>query len=178
MTVSVVIALGAWFAVVQRNTAIVQRNLAVYFRATADALEFGTTDTPLAAQLNLAAYHMQPSQDLASSLESAENTPLSSPLVAGTQAVYSVAYSLDGRTLASGDGDGAVRLWDVADPAHPRALGQPLADANPIYSVAFSPGGRLLATADAYGNIRLWDVTDPAQMKMHRSQKHGAGRRA
>jgi hypothetical protein len=117
VTVSVVIALGAWFAFVQRNTAIVQRNLAVYFRATAEALEFGTTDTPLAAQLNLAAYHMQPSQDLASSLESAENTPLSSPLVAGTQAVYSVAYSPDGRTLASGDGDGCRHAQQQSGPA-------------------------------------------------------------
>ena len=47
-------------------------------------------------------------------------------LTGGGGAVESVAFSPDGRTLASGSDGGAVQLWDVADPAHPRPLGQPL----------------------------------------------------
>ena len=154
---------AAGFAFSQRASAVRQRNQAIYNQVIAEALQFGTSDTTRAAQLTLAAYRIQPTQDLASRLLNTENTPLSSPLAAGAGGVNSVAFSPAGHTLASGTSDGKVRLWDVADPARPRPLGSTLAGVAAVSWVAFSPDGHTLASGSLDGAVRLWDITDPAR---------------
>ena len=171
LTVLAVAASG--FAFSQRAAAVRQRDQASYNQVVAEALQYGASDTMLAAQLNLAAYRIQQTQDLASRLLNTENTPLPSLLAAGAGPVNSVAFSPDGHTMASGDADGTTRLWDVADPAHPRSLGQPLPSGPSdgpvgtalVHSVAFSPDGRTLAVGDDSGTVHLWDVTDPAHAR-------------
>jgi WD domain, G-beta repeat len=101
------------FAFSQRAAAVRQRDQASYNQLVAEALQIGASDTPLAAQLNLAAYTIQATQDVASRLLSTENTPLSSPLATKAGPVNSVAFSPDGHTLASGSADGATRLWNL-----------------------------------------------------------------
>ena len=152
------------FAFYQRAAAVGQRDQAVYNQVVAEALQFGTSDTTLATQLTLAAYRLQPTQDLASRPLDSENTPLSPPLAAGAGSVNSVAFSPGEHTLASGSASGMIRMWDVADPAHPGPLGQPVTagGAAAIDSVAFGPGGRILASGSNDDTIQLWDVADPA----------------
>jgi WD40 repeat protein/transcriptional regulator with XRE-family HTH domain len=153
---------AAGFAFLQRAEAVRQRDQTIYSQVMAEALQADPSDTSLAAQLNLAVYRLQPTQDLTSRLLNTENTPLSSPLAIGAGGVSSVAVSRNGHTLASASVDGKVRLWDVADPAHPRLLGQPLLSDSAVVPVAFSPNGHTLASGSLDGTVRLWDVADPA----------------
>jgi WD40 repeat protein len=68
-------------------------------------------------------------------------------------------WGSDGRTLATGGGDGNLRFWDAAT-AEPR--GQPIkAHQNGVKSVAFSSDGRTLATGGSDGKLRLWIAEFP-----------------
>jgi len=82
-----------------------------------------------------------------------------------THWVVSVAFSPDGRTLATGSwdpGGGRVKLWNLADPAHPRSLLATFED-RLVVSMAFAPNGATLVTGSKNDDIaRLWDVADPA----------------
>ncbi len=75
----------------------------------------------------------------------------------GQQRVYSVAFSADGKLLASGGNQGDIKLWNFTTGKESVTLrGAPGA-----WRVAFSPDGRLLAVASGlmggYG-VNLWDV--------------------
>lgn len=78
--------------------------------------------------------------------------------------VSSVAFSPDGKYLASGSGDKSVRIWDVGTGREIRTLRleQPVFGHN---SVKFSPEGRYLASAEADGFIRLWDRANGTELK-------------
>ncbi|MEV6906639.1 WD40 repeat domain-containing protein [Amycolatopsis sp. NPDC051071] len=95
----------------------------------------------------------------------------------GVPPTYSVAFSPDGRTFASGYDDGPIQLWDVSDPtrfADPRTV--PVGDGT-VWSLAFTPDGRTLAAVQGLASaaVTLWDVADPRRPTLVSTSRPDSG---
>ena len=68
-------------------------------------------------------------------------------------AIFDLAFSPDGKILASASGDETIKLWRVSDGQRLDTLNQPQAEQ---FSTSFTPDGKFAVGAGADNRIRLW----------------------
>ena len=157
---SVCLAAVAAFAVVSRQEALGQRDIAVAGQLVFKS-EILAEANPRAADLEaVAAWRLDRSQQARYAMLSAAARPASAVLTGSSGPDTPVAFSPDGKTLATGGT--IVRLWHAATR---RPIARPLAThLGQVHAVVFSPGGTTLAVGGGNqggdtGIVQLWDVS-------------------
>lgn len=87
-----------------------------------------------------------------------------------TDVVNCVAYSPDGKFVATGSDDKTIRFWDVATGKEMAVLAGHERD---VISLAFSPDMKTLASGSWDSTVRLWDI--PSRMQKHKLEGHQRG---
>jgi hypothetical protein len=96
--------------------------------------------------------------------------PEQTVLAGHSDAAFGLAFSPDGRTLATGSMDCTVKLWDMATGRERTTLG---GHENRVDTLAYSPDGRLLASGDDEGRVLLRRTEDLAEVARLRHQSTG-----
>ncbi|KUO02529.1 hypothetical protein AQJ67_21460 [Streptomyces caeruleatus] len=143
----------AWW---QRQTAVDARQTAQSRQLAAQSAALMDTDPDLASLLAVQAYRTSPTAEATGSLYTAAARPLRFTFDVPTEAAYSMAFSPDGKTLATGGENGTVGLRDIAT-GKPRKTIR-TGHAGSIANLALGADGGTIVTSAHDGTVRLQDA--------------------
>lgn len=158
------LSLTVW-ALIERREAIRQRNDAVSRQLAHQSNDLVQENPDTALLLAAAAYRNAATVEARLSLETSflARPRLRRFLWGHTGDLTQVAFSLDGRKLASG-GEDDKRLV-VSDVATGAAIFNIVAHADAVQQVAFSPNGQHVISAGKDGSIKVWNAANGAEVR-------------
>ncbi len=100
-----------------------------------------------------------------SSPQSPQSLPLLYTYSGHAGGVEAVAWSPDGKRIASGSVDNTVQVWDAADGGHVYTY---RGHSSSVLAVAWSPDGKRIASGSGDKTVQIWDAADGGHVYTYR----------
>jgi WD40 repeat protein/energy-coupling factor transporter ATP-binding protein EcfA2 len=181
---STIILLVATVAVVQRNAALDEKQLALARELAVESGAQLTSNSELALLLAVEAVRTRVNDQTADALRAAlAATHLQAVLPVSTRPVTTSAYRRDGKAILTAGNDGQVRIWRRgsrrpiatvrAGPPVKTDLPRTEAGALPGTDAAFAGSGRVILTTNARSNAKLWDTVTHRVIRSLPDRRYG-----